>query len=87
MFVGAAVGAVMWMFSVFETVDASELKWTNHNMAIACRTVYELEKEMAKYTERLRFDKGLSPADREWINERITQIQKKIDRIDPSGDC
>lgn len=87
MFVGAIVGAVMWMFSVFETADASDLKWTNHNAAIACRTVYELEQEITKYLERLRFDKELTEADREWINEQIKQLRKKVDRIDPNGDC
>lgn len=80
-------GVVMWLFSTFETASASNQKWQEHNKAINCRTVYEIEAEIERDLERLRFDPSLSQDDREWIKEKIKNKQAKIHRIDPKGTC
>jgi len=85
--VASIAAAFLWLFSTFETADASEAKWTQHERAIACRTVYDLEKDIEKYLERLRFDTALTDDDRKWIRERIDVLNKKIERLDPEGDC
>ena len=78
---------VMWMFSTFETAVGSEQKWTYHNQAIACRTVYELEEKIENYIARLRFDKTLTDDDKEWMGVQISKLQARIRRIDPDGTC
>lgn len=78
---------VGWLFVTFETSSASEQKWAAHNQAIACRTVYEIEAEIQRSLEQLRFDPSLTEADREWIKEKIRNLQDKIKRIDPNGVC
>ena len=80
-------GAVVWMFSTFETAGASEQKWQAHNQAITCRTVYELQSQIRAYLERLRFDGALSPNDRLWIEQEIVNLQADIKRLDPNGIC
>lgn len=79
--------AVTWLFVTFETSASSQQKWVQHNQAIACRTVYDLEEKVRQYLERLRFDKSLTDADRRWIDEEIEQLQAKITRLDPTGAC
>lgn len=78
---------VMWLFTTFETASGSQQKWAQHNQAIACRTVYELEERIRAYIERLRFDTSLSSEDRAWIDREIDNLQEKIKRIDPNGTC
>jgi len=79
--------AVIWMFATFETASGSEMKWTQHNQAIACKTVYDLEAKIEEYVARLHFDVGLSQQDKDWINVQIKKLQTKIARIDPQGVC
>ena len=78
---------VMWMFSTFETASGSEQKWSQHNQAITCRTVYELEEKIEQYVAQLRFDQSLNGSDKEWISAQIKNLQVKISRIDPQGMC
>ena len=85
--VAAGFAAFVPFLDRFETVQASEQKWAQHNLAIACRTVYELEKEVRSYLDRLRFDKSLTAEDREWIDREIKALKEEIARIDPNGQC
>jgi N-glycosylase/DNA lyase len=85
--VGGIAGAMIWMLTVFETVDASEEKWAAHNKALVCRTVYDLEKDIQRYMERLRFDRTMTEADRQWLREQVAALEKKIKRLDSGGEC
>ena len=78
---------VIWLFATFETADGAEMKWSQHNQAIACRTVYEYETQIAQHRERVRFDKSISAADKTWIKEEIERLNKLVARIDPGGSC
>ena len=79
--------AVVWMFSTFETAGASEQKWNEHNKAIACRTVYELQKEIRGYLKQLQLDDSLRDRERQWIDQEIRALQAEIARLDPKGVC
>jgi len=83
----AAALVVGWMFATFETATAAEQKWSAHNQAIQCRTVYEIEAEIERYAYELRFGNQLTAADRDWINLQIERLREKIRRIDPQGKC
>ena len=85
--IAGIAGALIWMFTVFETVDASEQKWASHNKALACRTVYDIEKEIQRYMERLRFDRTMTEGDRRWLREQVATLEKKIKRLDANGEC
>jgi hypothetical protein len=79
--------AVTWLFVTFETADAAQQKWAQHNQAIACRTVYEIEEKIRSYLERLKFDDNLTTSQKDWIKEEIRNLQEKVKRIDPDGQC
>ena len=83
----ALAGVIGWLLFTFETTSAAEQKWAEHNQAIACRTVYELEERRRQYLERLRFDGALTEKDRQWIQQELDVLEKKIKRIDPQGRC
>jgi N-glycosylase/DNA lyase len=83
----AVAAAIMWMLSTFETTSASDQKWQYHNQAIQCQTVYNLKAKIQQYMERLRFDRNLTAADREWIRQQIELIENEVRRIDPEGRC
>lgn len=85
--VGVLFIAVVWLFATFQTSVGSELKWAQHNQAIACRTVYEYEIQIMSFRQTLKLDKHLSTADREWINDEIIRLNTLIGRIDPNGEC
>lgn len=82
--IGAATG---WMFATFETADAAEQKWAQHNQAIACSRVYEWQAEIRRYLEQLRRDVTLTAADREWISQEIEELRENVRRLDPDGRC
>jgi hypothetical protein len=79
--------AVVWMFATFETAAQAQQTWAQHNQAISCRTVYDLQKDIRGLTEQLKFDTSLTNERREWIKQQIANIQAEIRRIDPSGAC
>jgi hypothetical protein len=79
--------AVVWLFATFETTAQSQQKWVQHNQAINCRTVYELQKDVRGLTEQLKFDISLTAERREWIKQQIENLQAEIRRIDPNGIC
>lgn len=81
----AVAGAIMWLLSTFETTTASELKWVQHNQAIACNKVYDLKKEMREYLEKRK--DATTDADREFYETQIAVIQEEISRLDPNGQC
>ena len=78
---------VLWMFSTFESAVSAEQKWVQHNQAIACRTVYELQQQIRAYLGRLKFDVTLTTDDRAWIGAEIEALEKNIQRLDPGGRC
>ena len=80
-------GVWAWMFATFETAESAELKWKNHNQAIACRTVYELKNKNESRQAQLQFDRTLSAEDKEFIKKQIDETKKDIQRIDPNGEC
>ncbi len=87
----ASVAVIMtslaFMFDTFETAEAAETKWQAHNMAILCRTVYEHGTQVAKLQQQLRFDRSLSPTDKDWLTSEIERLEKEIKRIDSQGVC
>lgn len=86
---GITVAALVvgWMFATFETAAGAEQKWSAHNQAIQCRTVYEIEAEIEKYAYQLRFGADLTQADKDWIKLQIERLREKVRRIDPQGKC
>ena len=85
--VTVVASAVIWMFATFETASGSEAKWNQHNQAIACRTVYELQKEIRSYLKQLQLDNSLTAGERQWIEQEIKALQAEIARLDPRGNC
>ena len=85
--VAAIVGTFLWMNSNFETVAASEQKWDQHNQAITCRTVYELEERIRSYLDQMHLDPNMTLKDKAWIEAQIRYLNDKIKRIDPNGRC
>jgi len=85
--VTSLAAVVIWLFSTFETSQGAEVKWSQHNQAIACRTVYEYEKQISRYRERIQFDKSMSADDKIWINAEIARLGGLVERIDPNGAC
>ena len=85
--VSALAGVVIWAFTTFETSDAAEQKWSQHNQAIACRTVYEWQEKIRAYLDRLRYDTTLTAHDRRWIEQEIESLKANIARLDPRGVC
>jgi hypothetical protein len=85
--VATIASAVVWMFATFETAAQSEQKWSSHNQAISCRTVYDMQKQIRGLTEQMKFDTSLTAEQREWIKQQIDNIQAEIRRIDPNGVC
>jgi len=81
----AVAAGLMWMLSTFETTTASELKWTQHNQALQCRTVYNLQKELRDTMEKRRH--ATSTADQAYYDQQIQYLQAEIKRIDPDGVC
>lgn len=79
--------AVVWMFSTFETAQGADEKWAQHNQAIACRTVYELQAQIRSYLKELQLNPGLTDAQRQWIDREIENLREEIRRIDPNGAC
>ena len=77
--------AIMWMFSTFETSASSELKWTQHNQALQCRTVYSLQKELREAMEKRH--RATSAEDKAYYDQQIQYLQAEIKRIDPDGVC
>jgi len=85
--VGTLAAAVSWLFVTFETSAGSEQKWQQHNQAITCRTVYELQAEIRGYLKKLELASNLSPQDIAWIEAEIEALQENIKRLDPDGIC
>jgi hypothetical protein len=85
--VATIASAVIWLFATFETAAQSQQKWVQHNQAINCRTVYELQKDIRALTEQVKFDKTMTDERREWIKLQIANLQAEIRRIDPNGIC
>ena len=79
--------AWVWLFTTFETAESSEQKWTFHNQAIACKTVYELKAQIRAKEAQVQFDKTLTRDDRAFIQNQIQNVHDEIARIDPDGKC
>ena len=79
--------AWVWLFTTFETVQSSELKWVSHNQAIACKTVYELKTQIRAKEAQIQFDKTLPQDDKQFIQNQIDKVNEEITRIDPEAKC
>lgn len=79
--------AWVWLFTTFETAQSAEQKWTAHNQAIACKTVYELKAQIRTKEAQIQFDKTLTQEDKEFIQSQIDNVHDEIARIDPEGKC
>lgn len=84
---GVVIAGFIGMFTMFETKAGSGQKWAEHNQAIVCRQVYELQKDVRGLTERLQFDNRLTQEQRNWIHQQIANLQAEIQRLDPNGVC
>jgi hypothetical protein len=85
--VPALFAAVGWMYLTFETANAAQQKWVQHNQAIACKAVYDLQAQIRVYIERLKLDRSLTQTDRDWIDAEIKRLHNQIKHIDPNGVC
>lgn len=82
-----AASAVVWLFTTFETSAQSVQRWEQHNQAITCRTVYQLQRDIRALTERLKFDASLTEDQRVWIQQQIANLWSEVRRLDPNGTC
>lgn len=83
----AVAAAFMGYLSTFHTdAEAADL-WQQHEQAITCRSVTELRMQIRSLTERLQFDRSLTPEQRDWLRQEIANIQAEIARLDPGGRC
>ena len=85
--VGAFAAALLWLYTNFETVSASDQRWDAHNQAIACKTVADLRAQAREIETRLQFDTSLTTEGRTFLQNQLRQIQAEIDRIDPNRMC
>jgi len=79
--------ATLFLFTNFETVDAANQKWADHNQAIICETVNDLAAEKRALETRLKFDDDLTPDQRRFVEEQLKDIKKEIEKKDPQGKC
>jgi hypothetical protein len=83
----AALGSAMvFMFSNFETVKASEQQWKNHIQSNQCAKVSDYRILM----ERLRWELDnleLTEKQRASKERDFESYQKQVDKLDPKGMC